>query len=94
LTEKTCSICGRKYIGKRSPNSVCCECRETPAYQRIFKEPKMSTKPCAICGKEYHGQTRTTTCKDCRKKVYQHRYYLSVTKPKRRRQAHAICRHE
>ena len=43
---------------------------------------------CSVCGKyiidneELHSYN--TCSKDCCEKVYQHNYYLNVTKPKRR----------
>jgi uridine phosphorylase len=93
LTEKTCSFCGKKYVGAKSFYDVCPECRKTRAYPSRHYKKRLRYKTCVVCGKEFYGQRKSTTCKKCRKAAYQHKYYMNVTKLKRR-EAHAICRHE
>ena len=57
--EKECSICGKKFIGKRGKKYCSSECKSIG----IQRNRKTETLKCSICGKDFESFREVEHCK-------------------------------
>ena len=76
--EKTCAICGVKFIGHSWNATYCIDCKEIAMARNQKKRKKTYTpkkiytprpackKICAVCGAEFIGRNYAKYCPECR----------------------------
>ncbi len=81
---KACKLCGNSYMGYTAAKDSICHSCYNKYYYKNHKAIR-TEKTCSKCGQPFKPRKNNTTglCGKCKIKEYQHKYYITVTKPGR-----------